>query len=85
MDKKIRDLGRGSDTGEGTAPISKIVDEAIEAVEQVKPECKGKFEKIREQFKSLGDQPGRTTRNPPKDGSDAEATLKAGKPTRGTR
>ena len=57
--------------------MSQIVNEAIKAVEEVKPECKGKFEDVRKQFENMGDQPGRTTHNPPKAGSPAQNTLKS--------
>ena len=69
----------------GTAPMNKIVDMAIDAVEQVKPECKGKFENVRKQFEAMGDQPGRITTRPPKDGSPAQNTLKSGGAGNGTR
>ena len=85
MDKAIAKLGQSSATGAGTAPMDQIVEEAIKAIEQVKPECKGKFQKVRDQFEHMGDQPGRTTRNPPKAGSPAAGTLQSGGNGTGTR
>lgn len=67
MDQKIRDLGNRTDNGpKGTAPIQDIIDLAIDALGEVKKECKGKFEKkVRDAFKDLKDGTLGRTQNKP--------------------
>ncbi len=85
LDPALEALGKNSSTGAGTAPMSQIVDKSIEAAEKVRPECKGKFDKVREQYKSMGNQPGRTTKGPPTAGSPAQNILSSGGAGGGTR
>lgn len=72
MDKAVAQLGGAA----GTAPMNQIVETAIDALEKVKPECKGQLEDVRKQFEHMGDQQGRTTKSLPK--SSATQTLQSG-------
>ena len=72
-------LGNDATNGPvGTAPIKDIVDASIKAIEDVKPECRGRFEDVRKFYENIGQQPGRTTLRPAQPGSPAQNAVKNG-------
>jgi len=80
-DPKVSDLGQQTNNGPlGVAPIGDIIEISVEAVSEVMPHCADEIkEKVDDAFKNVDrNKYGRTTQQPPKEGSPAKTTLEKG-------
>ena len=80
-DPRIAKEGKRTDNGTlGTAPIGDIIDISIDEVTKVKPHCADEIKtKTNDAFKDVDrNKYGRTTQQPPKSGTQAQANLERG-------